>query len=537
MTPERVLIVDDDSALLTALTGAMRLRMPNVAVDACDSGPAALERIALTDYDAIVTDIKMPGMDGLALLERIRAVRADLPTLLITGHGQHDLAVQALRGGAFDLIQKPIDRDYFVASLTRAIRMRQMSRQLQQQQATLERHAAELEQTVQARTRQLRESNRRKDEFLAVLSHELRNPLACILSSIELISLTSGNGAPLGENCRVIAREARQMNRLLDDLLDLSRINRNRIELRKTRLPFSRIVDDAVSATRSAIAAREHRLEVQLDASAAEACVYADATRLQQVVVNLLNNAAKYTPAGGRVSLEAAREGAEIVLHVADDGVGISDQLLPRVFEPFVQADDSRHRAEGGLGIGLTLVRQLVQLHDGSVTASSPGLGRGSRFSVRLPIVVEGVAEDESTIIRRALPLAPRRVLVVEDRASLAMVTRLLLEEHGQHVVAVAADGPSAIEAALEHRPDMVLLDIGLPGMSGYEVARRLRGYPQLDHAVLVAMTGYGRPDDRRRADEAGIRFHLVKPFTFESLANVLELSQPSEQLQGAPAR
>jgi signal transduction histidine kinase len=535
MNSAKVLIVDDDSALLNALSGAMQLRMPDVTLETCDSGLAAVDRIAQSEFDAVVSDIKMPGMDGLALLSEIRRLRPEIPTLLITGHGQHDLAVQALRGGAFDFIQKPIERDYFVASLARAIKMRQMSRQLQEQKAALERHAAQLEHTVQARTRQLYEANRRKDEFLAMLSHELRNPLACVLSSVELLARVGFDRETARDTCDVISRQARQMSRLLDDLLDLSRISRNKIDLRKARLALNRVVEYAVASTRSAMSERGHTLEVLLYDDAKRVQVYADATRLEQVIVNLLNNAAKYTESGGHIELLVRKAGLEVVIEVRDNGMGIPGDLLPHVFEPFVQADQSPHRSDGGLGIGLTLVRQLVQLHGGSVDAASEGRGKGSRFTVRLPIV--DTVEEADVSYQEPPPAAviPRRILLVEDSASLARVTRLLLEGCGQDVVAVVRDGPSAIEAALEHRPDVVLLDIGLPGMNGYEVARRLREYPQLDTAMLVAMTGYGRPEDRHEAKLAGFDHHLVKPFTIDSLETLLQAASPRVALQPSP--
>ena len=528
MSSARILIVDDDPALLDALAGALRLRMPEVAIDNCDSASAALQRISEIDYDAVVTDIKMPGMDGLALLQEIQAVEPELPTLLITGHGQHDLAVQALRGGAFDFIQKPIERDYFVASLSRAVRVRQMGRQIQEQQRAMRQHAEQLEQEVYDRTEELREANRRKDEFLAVLSHELRNPLACILSAADLVRLSEGDPQYAGESCRVIAQQARQMSRLLDDLLDLSRISRNAIELRKTSLPLEEIIDAAVAATQSTILSRGHEFTVRIDESVRGLVVFADSTRLEQVIVNLLNNAARYTPPGGTIRLEALRDDSQIVLRVEDDGMGIPSSLLPHVFEPFVRSDEARRQTSGGLGIGLSLVRQLVELHGGTVAVNSDGKGKGSCFTLRLPnslpqkAVQPGKADPP-------VQTASWRILLVEDQTNLAKMMQLLLEHFGQEVVAVAADGRRAIEAALTHRPDLILLDIGLPGMDGYEVARRIRDYPQLNQTVLVAVTGYGRPEDRRKSRAAGFDYHLVKPCTVESLAEVLRSADREE--------
>lgn len=530
-SPTRVLIVDDDRALLTALTGALKLRMPEIEVDTCESGVAAIEAIRRNDYDAVVSDIKMPGMDGLALLKEIRSIQPELPTLLITGHGQHDLAVQALRGGAFDFIQKPVERDYLVASLARAIRVRTMGRQLQQQQEELASHADRLEQAVESRTEQLRELNRRKDGFLATLSHELRNPLACILSAAELMLLPERESEsdainPEMESCGIIVQQASHMRRLLDDLLDLSRINCNKISLRKKHVPLRRVIDAAVASTKPFMLDRRHTLQVNMAPTVAAGYVHADPTRLEQVVVNLLNNAAKYSDPGGQIQMTVERDGTEIIIAVEDDGIGIPQHVLSSVFEPFVQVEADGRRTDGGLGIGLALVRQLVELHGGGVTASSEGENKGSCFTVRLPIAVEATRSSTADEAEHGADRPPsRRVLVVEDQDGLALLTQRLLEQDGQQVIAVASDGPSAIKAALAHSPDLILMDIGLPGMNGYEVARRLRELPQFDDTILVAMTGYGTNEDRDRAHASGFDFHLVKPCTFKTLSECIRTS------------
>lgn len=534
MSSSRILIVDDDPELLIALSGALRLRMPEVIVDTCDSAAAAVEKVSCTEYDAVVSDIKMPGMDGLALLKEVRDLEPDLPTLLVTGHGQHDLAVRALRGGAFDFIQKPIERDYFVASLARAIRVRKLDRQVQQHQQALEDRAGELERAVELRTRELLESNRRKDEFLAMLSHELRNPLACILTSAELALHTDESAPSMLEPCRVIIQQAHHMSRLLNDLLDLSRINRNKIELRKSDVFVNDVLNDAITAARAVIGEPGDRLKLNVDPVLREQRVHADRTRLEQVVVNLLNNAAKYSDADSEIRFSARREDLDIVIRVEDDGVGIAAGELPHIFEPFTQADSTLDRSKGGLGVGLALVRQLVQLHGGSVMAASDGVGCGSCFTVRLPIAIDSQASEPTPPEYSPVRAPARRILLVEDQEGLARLTRMLLERDGQQVVATAADGPSAIEAALTHRPDLILLDIGLPGMSGYEVARQLREFPQLDRTTLVAMTGYGSPEDQQRAREAGFDQHLVKPCSFQTLAECLRQPERSTALRSS---
>lgn len=519
MAMPKILVVDDDPALLVALREALRLRMPQVNVETCDSASVALERVKSTDYDTIVTDIKMPGMDGLTLLAEIRRLKPDTPTLLITGHGQHDLAVQALRGGAFDFIQKPLDRDYFVASLTRAIRMRQLGRQIEAQQRALEEHATRLEQTVEERTRELREANSAKDEFLAMLAHELRNPLASIRSAVELMGLCRPDD-PVREEARAaIERQVYHMTRLQDDLLDISRITRNHITLHKKKLELTSVVASAVMSIRPAAERFGHTLNFASTKSPMP--LEGDQTRLEQVVVNLLNNAIKYTPNGGRIDVRLDREGDYALVEIRDTGIGIASEMLPRIFEPFMQVDRALDRAQGGLGLGLTLVRKLVELHGGSVQAQSSGEGCGSAFMIRLPLTSQDPAQNNSQPLRR-FDTPSRRVLLVDDNAVLSRMTRLLLEKCGHDVVATAADGPAAIDAASEHRPEVILLDIGLPGMDGYEVARRLRQICDLDQTMLIAVTGYGQEEDRRRCYEAGFDEHVVKPVSVEVLQELL---------------
>ncbi len=518
MSASRILIVDDDPALLTALSGALCLRMPELEVETCDSALTAIQKISACDYDAVVTDIKMPGMDGLALLKEIRSVKPELPTLLITGHGQHDLAVQALRGGAFDFIQKPIDRDYVVAALTRAIRMRKMSRQLQQQQEALENHAAELEQAVEDRTEQLRLANRRKDEFIATLSHELRNPLAPIWSGLEILQMEGGGNR---ETISLIQEQLRHLVRLVDDLLDTSRIMQGKIDLRKEPVELSALIDQSVKAIRPMLERRQQDLAVVLPGEAI--WLNADRVRMVQVIENLLNNSVKYTDLGGRIVLSAGSQDGQAVISVEDTGIGIESDLLPNIFELFTQASCALDRAQGGLGIGLTLVQRLVELHDGSITAHSEGQGKGSLFVVRLPIF-EAAPEAEP-----AIPVGPasqgRRILVVDDNVGAARMLSALLAKSGGHVVDTAFDGTNALQKTRQFRPEVVLLDIGLPGMDGFQVAKAIRALPEFREILLVALTGYGQEVDRQRSKNAGFDKHLVKPVELSAIENLLAAS------------
>ncbi|MGH7128447.1 MAG: ATP-binding response regulator, partial [Planctomycetaceae bacterium] len=297
-----------------------------------------------------------------------------------------------------------------------------------------------------------------------------------------------------------------------------SRITQKRITLRKQPLDLGPLVAHAVRSVQSIVDDYGH--ELHLDLPEGLLLLEGDQTRLEQVVVNLLNNAVKYTEPGGQIWLQLERQGDLGVLQVRDSGIGIAAEMLPRIFEPFVQAEGSLERARGGLGIGLTLVQKLVELHGGSVHADSEGEGCGSTFTVRLPLLSATRTRPEDAAAPR-LTIPGRRILLVEDTSAVARMTNLLLHKCGHQVVAVASDGPSAIDAACQHVPEVVLLDIGLPGMNGYDVAKQLRRIPELEHVMLVAMTGYGQEEDRRRSREAGFDHHLVKPVSVQTLQDL----------------
>ncbi len=364
----------------------------------------------------------------------------------------------------------------------------------------------------------LREDARRKNEFLATLAHELRNPLAPLRTGLQVLRLAKDPAAQ--EEARaMMERQLGQMVRLIDDLLDIGRISRNKLELRKARIPLAAVVENAVETARPLLDAKGHTLTVTLPPE--PVFLDADLTRLAQVFWNLLNNAAKYTDPGGRVELSARRDGAEVVVTVRDTGIGIPAEALPDLFRLFSQVDNSLERSQGGLGIGLALVKGLVEMHGGTVAVSSAGVGQGSEFLVRLPVApAEGEAPTPTTAERTSGP-ARRRVLVVDDNrdgaASLGMMLSLL-----GHDTRTAHDGLQALELAGAFRPDVILLDIGLPRLNGYEAARRLRAQPWGREVLLVAVTGWGQEEDKRRALEAGFDFHLVKPVEPAALAKLL---------------
>jgi PAS domain S-box-containing protein len=355
----------------------------------------------------------------------------------------------------------------------------------------------------------LAEANRRKDEFLAMLAHELRNPLAPIRNAVHLLRVAGPSEAVLDGARDMIERNVSQMVRLVDDLLDVSRITRGKIRLELQPVEMKPVVSQAIDMTRPLIETRQHRLSVTLPEE--EVWVLGDASRLAQVVANLLNNAAKYTDEGGDIRLNLAVSDGQAVLKVRDNGVGLPPEMFATVFELFAQVDRSLDRSQGGLGIGLTLVQRLVEMHGGRVEVFSEGPGKGSEFTVRFPITASpprGAATPP-----QGLPgaLVGRRALVIDDNVDAAESLALLLQLFGC-VVRVAHDGPGALEMAPSFSPEVILLDIGLPGIDGYEVARRLRALPEFNGTALIALTGYGQDEDRRRSFEAGFDHHLVKP-------------------------
>lgn len=367
---------------------------------------------------------------------------------------------------------------------------------------------------------ELREADRRKDEFLATLAHELRNPLAPIRNSLEMLKLPGLEPADARYATDVMERQIQHLVRLVDDLLDVSRVMRGKIELRKERVGLGQVVPRAIETVRPLIDEQRQKLEVSLPDE--KLILEADPVRLAQVFGNLLTNASKYTEAGGHISLTAGRESDDVVLRVRDSGIGIPPDLLPHIFDSFVQGERAAERFPGGLGLGLTLARNLVELHGGAISAESAGEGQGTEFSVRLPLSFHERRDDETRERNGEQETGPtHRILVVDDHEDSATTLAALLEASGHEVQAVH-DGLSALELAREWRPEFILLDIGMPKMDGYEVARRVRDLPELAGVILIALTGWGQDHDRRRSAEAGFDHHLVKPVEHKDLEAVL---------------
>lgn len=366
-----------------------------------------------------------------------------------------------------------------------------------------------------------RDEVRRRDEFLAMLSHELRNPLAAIRSAAFLLTSDGVDTPSRDRAAAVVDRQFGHLTRILDDLLDVARILRGKLVIARTPVDMGDVLRDAVEAAAPLITQQRHNLELRLPD--AELWVAGDATRLEQIAVNLLNNAAKFTPRGGNIALHADKHGAEIVIRVRDDGPGIAADLLPRIFEPFVQGVQTLERSDGGLGIGLMLVRTFVELHGGSIDAHANTDGAGMSFTVRLPLV-ERRPKTEPSPPEGSAP-RPLQILLVEDNDDARQMLGMLLVAKG-HRITEAANGPAGLSIALELRPDVAFLDIGLPGMNGFELARRLR--QEIPGTLyLVALTGYGSPKDLREARDAGFDELVVKPIQLPELCRILESCRP----------
>ncbi|MFL5330404.1 MAG: ATP-binding protein [Gemmataceae bacterium] len=371
----------------------------------------------------------------------------------------------------------------------------------------------------------LQDTSRRKDEFLAMLAHELRNPLAPIRNAVALLELPSLPPETLVYSREIIRRQAEHLSRLVDDLLDVSRITLGKVKLQKTAVDLADVIARAIETSRPIIDGRHHHLKLHLPLKNVR--LKADPTRLAQVISNLLTNAAKYTEEGGLIELHADQFGPQIIIRIRDTGTGIAPELLPLIFDLFIQGDRSLARSEGGLGIGLTLVRRLLEMHGGTVEAHSDGLGKGSEFVVRLPALAPSAPgrDQESPHVSHDISSActgHHRILVVEDNFDSADTLAMLLRVMG-HDVKTAYSGNEALRNVAQYRPTVVLLDIGLPGITGFEVANKMRELPELQNTVLVAVTGYGQEEDKKRSHEAGFKHHLVKPVDPDLLKVLLE--------------
>ena len=498
-TERRVLYVEHHPADVEFTVRQLAELAPHLQVEVVSSASAALARLSDESFDLVLADLRLPEMSAVELLVEAKHRGLAVPFIVVTGGGDETTAVAALKLGAYDYIVK---RDDYVTRLPYAI-----------DHVISRHHLARMNQELQDVARQ-------KDEFLAMLGHELRNPLAPIRTALDLLRRSA---APLDISANahdVIDRQITHMARLIDDLLDVARITTGQIDLKMEVVNVQRVVTDAIDGAAHLIAARRHRLETSLPNE--PLTIRGDVTRLVQVLVNLLNNAAKYTNEGGTIRLDVTSENDHVVLRVTDTGVGISPRLLPKIFDLFTQDDRTLDRAQGGLGLGLTLVRRITDLHGGVAEAQSEGRDRGSVFTIRLPIVADGAVTPTEAAAIESRPARALRCLVVEDNVDAARMLELALTLEG-HQVAVAFDGHAALQVVGAFQPDVVILDIGLPRVNGYEVARAIRQLPGLANVHIIAVTGYGQLVDQDRSREAGFDTHLVKPVQLDELLRIVE--------------
>jgi two-component system CheB/CheR fusion protein len=513
----RILYVEHESVDIDLTLRHFAETAPHFDVDVVTTSEGALARLGQPPaYDAALIDLRMPDLSGLDFVSEAGRRHLRLPPFIVTtGRGDEAAAVASLKLGAVDYVLKREGYlDKLVYIIDRAIahdRLRHTNEQLQVELAERKR----VEQS-------LRESDRRKDEYLGLLSHELRNPLMPIRNSVYILDRVMPGSDQARQALAIIDRQVTHLARLVDDLLDVTRIGRGKIQLQRTRVELNLLVSRAVEDHRSVFAEREIALEVR--PATEPLFIDGDATRLAQLVGNLLQNAAKFTGRGGRATVHVGQDGArhQAVVRVCDSGAGIPKEILPHLFEPFMQADHTLARSHGGLGLRLAMVKGLVELHGGEVSADSEGIGKGAEFTVRLPL--DQHAPDDAAPLPVSRPAgAGRRVLVIEDNVDAATSLRQALALDG-HLVETAYNGAEGLEKLRAVHPEIVLCDIGLPGMSGYEVARSIRADVAFGKVVLVAVTGYSQPDEVARAKEAGFDEHLTKPPSVDKLRELLSL-------------
>jgi len=526
MDKPKILVVNDDANSLFALTSllAQWSGQEGYEVLAAPSGQDALRQVLLHDFAVILLDVNMPGMDGFETAAAIhaRARSADIPIIFITAFLADELdRLKAYQHGAVDFLFTPVIPQVLYAKISVFVALAVKNEELKTQARQLSQRTTELTATNQRLTREIAErqtverQNHAKDEFLAMLGHELRNPLSAISSAASLIGLPGVSTEGVQRAKKIIQRQSQHLGRIVDDLLDLSRAMSGKILLTCAPLDLAALVAQTLETYRATGRSTDYELDQDLD----PCWVDGDSTRLEQITSNLIDNALKYTPPGGRIEVRTWQDHDEVVLSVRDTGVGIPSDLLPHVFDVFVQGSSTLDRSQGGLGIGLSLVRRLAELHGGSIAADSAGAQRGSTFTLRLPRIAQQAA---------AVAPAPAhahgkpRLLLIEDNDDGREMMTMMLCGYGYDVHS-AADGLLGLAAAREWQPDLALVDIGLPGIDGYEVARRLRADPATSAIKLIALTGYGLADDLRRVMDAGFDRHLVKPVDIGQLMEVID--------------
>ncbi|HKT74163.1 MAG TPA: response regulator [Steroidobacteraceae bacterium] len=577
-----ILLVDDQPGRLLTYESVLEELGQNLVP--ARSGLEALEKLMQDEFAVVLLDVSMPDMDGFEAARLIHEHPRFEKTPIIFVTGVHVSEFDKLRGykvGAVDYVSLPIVPEILRSKVAVLVELYLKRRELREANRNLAQANAQLAQantTLQAeKTRELealnltlqranaklehanlnlqnevferarveealKEANRHKDEFLAMLAHELRNPLAPILNAVRLIRMRRSEATPIDGWVEIIERQVTHLTRLVDDLLDVSRITRGKINLAREPIELQALIARTAETVEPLMQERSHHLT--LDVPDGRLRVNGDPLRLTQVLGNVLANAAKYTEPGGHIRLTTLQNGTDLEIRICDDGIGIPADLLPVIFNLFTQVDRTYDRTHGGLGIGLALVRKLLDMHGGTITAHSEGMGKGSEFVIRLPLLMDRTSETGLTLaldptgagsVTRwegemtgagpalSVPTAPtrRRILVADDNAD-ALESLAMLLELGGHEVFSAANGAVALESAEQHRPEVALLDIGMPQLDGYEVARRIRAQSWGSGMTLVALTGWGQDSDRRRSREAGFDSHLVKPLDLDRLSELL---------------
>jgi signal transduction histidine kinase len=537
--PVRALLVEDDEDDYL-LTRELFDQLPQGAyhLDRVATYEAALDAFAKCQHDVYLLDYRLGQRTGIDLIIEAARLGCHSPIIMITGQREREVDLLATKTGAVDYLVKD---ELTVTSLERSMRYALQQRRHQDAIRQVNQH---LERRVQERTaelaklnealrvevlerkrveEQLRLADRKKDEFLATLAHELRNPLSPLTAAVQLIGLEPENVSHVRELAAVMARQLGQLVRLIDDLLDVSRISGGKLQLRKAHVSLGEPIAAALDVSRPIIESARHALQVSLPPELL--VLEGDQVRLTQIISNLLINAAKYTPPGGAIQLSVQAEAEHAVIRVRDTGVGIPLEMQSRIFDLFTQVDSSQTRTQGGLGIGLTLVKTLVEMHGGNVSVSSSGAGAGSEFTVRLPLAtgptMRRVAPGDAATGDSGKARGAYRVLVVDDSESAAHLLARLLKRLGQEV-RVAHSAEEALGIVPDFQPQLVISDIGMPGMSGLELAQRLRAMPDLPQPLLVALTGYGQDSDRKQVLAAGFDKHLTKPIGLAALEELL---------------
>ena len=502
-----ILIVDDLPEKIMVYRAILEDLQHNLIT--AQSGEEALKLVLKHEFAVILLDVNMPGVDGFetATLIRSRKKSAKTPIIFLTAFNDDFNVAQGYASGAVDYLPTPVVPEVLRAKIKVFIELFQMRQQAAvQAEERAKREAAE-------------ESDRRKDEFLAILAHELRNPLAPLQNALNLLKIPDLKPDMTAAAHKMMNRQLQHMVRLVDDLMDVSRITRGKIDLHMESVSLMDVIESAVETAKPLINDKNHTIEIETPKK--PILVRADFVRLSQVFSNLLNNAAKYMDHGGLINVTMEQSNNYVLIHVKDTGIGIAPEKLPMVFDLFTQVDSSLTRSEGGLGIGLTLVKSLVEMQKGIVEARSDGLNSGSTFTVTLPITKQKSNVTPFKGNGAAQVKKPLRILIVDDNQDSAQTLGWMLEMEG-HQVFLKFNGPDAIEMARQINPEVVLLDIGLPDMNGYEICRIMQEQLNLAEAVFIAQTGWGQEEHRRRSKEAGFHHHLVKPVAASDLYEIV---------------